>query len=118
MSETAECGAGADMPDVRPERARSSAAPSRPGVEGDGGETRLAGSDKLTDEAFDRVEALERFAAERGRPLLELALAALASEPGVAGVIAGATKPEQVRANAAADWQLSDAERDELRRLA
>ena len=81
--------------------------------------TRLAGSDKLTDEAFDRVEALERFAAERGRPLLELALAALASEPGVAGVIAGATKPEQVRANAAAaDWQLSDAERDELRRLA
>ncbi|MGZ4352220.1 MAG: aldo/keto reductase [Gaiellaceae bacterium] len=81
--------------------------------------TRLAGSDRLTDEAFDRVETLERFAAERGRPLLELALAALASEPGVAGVIAGATKPEQVRANAAAaDWQLSDAERDELRRLA
>lgn len=81
--------------------------------------TRLAGSDRLTDEAFDRVEALERFAAERGRSLLELALAALASEPGVAGVIAGATKPEQVRANAAAaDWQLSAAERDELRRLA
>ncbi|HET8605798.1 MAG TPA: aldo/keto reductase [Gaiellaceae bacterium] len=81
--------------------------------------TRLAGSDRLTDEAFDRVEALERFAAERGRSLLELALAALASEPGVAGVIAGATKPEQVRANAAAaDWQLAAAERDELRRVA
>jgi aryl-alcohol dehydrogenase-like predicted oxidoreductase len=82
-------------------------------------EGRLAGSDALTDEAFDRVEALERFAAERGRPLHELALAALASEPGVAGVIAGATTPEQVRANAAAaDWHLSDAERDELRRVA
>lgn len=78
--------------------------------------TRLAGSDTLTDEAFDRVEALERFAAERGRSVLELALAALASEPGVAGVIAGATRPEQVRANAAAaEWQLPDAERDELR---
>ena len=42
-----------------------------------------------------------------------------AAEPGVAGVIAGATKAEQVRANAAAaDWHLSEAERDELREFA
>jgi len=40
--------------------------------------------------------------------LLELAIAGLASQPGVASVIAGATAPEQVRANAAAaDWELS-----------
>jgi aryl-alcohol dehydrogenase-like predicted oxidoreductase len=65
----------------------------------------------LTDERFDRIEALERFAAERGHSLLELAIAALASEPGVLSVIAGATKPEQVRVNAAAGaWQLTPEE--------
>ncbi len=80
---------------------------------------RLAARDeRLTDEVFDRVEALERFAAERGRSLLELAIAGLASEPRVVSVIAGATRPEQVRENAAAaDWELSDADRDALRAL-
>jgi aryl-alcohol dehydrogenase-like predicted oxidoreductase len=56
----------------------------------------------LSDERFDRIEALERFAAERGRTLLELAVGWLLSHPPVASVIAGATRPEQVRANAAA----------------
>jgi aryl-alcohol dehydrogenase-like predicted oxidoreductase len=71
--------------------------------------TRLAGRpEALTDEAFDRIEALEAFAAERGHTLLELAIAGLASRAGVASVIAGATNPEQVRANVAAgDWELS-----------
>jgi len=71
--------------------------------------TRLAGRpEALTDEAFDRIEALEAFAGERGHTLLELAIAGLASRAGVASVIAGATKPEQVRANVAAgDWELS-----------
>ena len=63
--------------------------------------------EELTEERFDKVEALERFATERGHSLLELAIAALASEPGVLSVIAGATKPAQVRANAAAaEWHL------------
>jgi aryl-alcohol dehydrogenase-like predicted oxidoreductase len=76
--------------------------------------TRLAGRD-ITDEQFHRIEALARFAEERGRSLLELAISALASTPGVASVIAGATKPEQVRANAAAaSWRLTDAELAEL----
>jgi aryl-alcohol dehydrogenase-like predicted oxidoreductase len=62
----------------------------------------------LSEEHFDKVEALERFAAEHGHSLLELSIAALASEPGVVSVIAGATKPEQVRANAAAsEWRLN-----------
>ena len=39
---------------------------------------------------------------ERGHTLLELAIAGLASQPGVASVIAGAMRPEQVAANAAA----------------
>ena len=63
--------------------------------------TRLAGRE-IEDERLARVEALERFAAERGRTILELAMGSLLSTPGIASVIAGATKPEQVRANVAA----------------
>jgi aryl-alcohol dehydrogenase-like predicted oxidoreductase len=56
----------------------------------------------LTDDVFDRLEALEKFAADRGITLLEVAIGWLLSRPQVASVIAGATSPEQVRANAAA----------------
>jgi len=81
--------------------------------------SRLEGRpERLTDEVFDRIEALEERARAYGRPLLELAIAALASEPGVASVIAGATNPAQVRENAAAaDWELDEQQRDELRRI-
>jgi len=76
--------------------------------------TRLAGRE-IEDEQFDRIEALAGFAEERGHTLHELAIAALASTPGIASVIAGATKPEQVRANAAAaSWELSQGELDAL----
>jgi aryl-alcohol dehydrogenase-like predicted oxidoreductase len=68
--------------------------------------TRLAGR-KIEEATFDRIAALENFAAERGHTLLELAIGALASQPAVVSVIAGATTPEQVRANAAAaNWRL------------
>lgn len=68
--------------------------------------TRLAGrAEALNDAAFDKVEALERFGQERGVSLLQLAIGGLAAQPGVASVIAGATKPEQIAANvAAAEW--------------
>ena len=67
--------------------------------------TRLEGR-KIEDAEFDRVEALERFATERGHTLLELAFGGLLSQDVIASVIAGATKPEQVGANvAAADWR-------------
>jgi aryl-alcohol dehydrogenase-like predicted oxidoreductase len=70
--------------------------------------TRLAGR-AIDDEEFDRVEALARFAEERGHTLHELAISALASTSAVGSVIAGATRPEQVRANAgAAGWRLSE----------
>jgi aryl-alcohol dehydrogenase-like predicted oxidoreductase len=79
--------------------------------------TRLAGR-AIDDAAYLRLEALERFASERGHTLLELAVSALASTPGMASVIAGATTPAQVRANAAAGgWQLSDADLEALRVL-
>jgi aryl-alcohol dehydrogenase-like predicted oxidoreductase len=82
--------------------------------------TRLSGREDLfTDESLDRVEALARFAEDQGRSLLELAIAGLASEPGVASVIAGAMTPEQVRENAAAgEWRLDAAQRDALRAVA
>jgi aryl-alcohol dehydrogenase-like predicted oxidoreductase len=72
-------------------------------------ESRLAGRDEVfTAETFDRLEALERYAAERGITLLEVAIGGLLARPAVSSVIAGATKPEQVRANvAAADWEPS-----------
>jgi aryl-alcohol dehydrogenase-like predicted oxidoreductase len=72
--------------------------------------TRLFGRE-LEDERLAQVEALRRFAEERGHTLLELAISALASTPGMGPVIAGATKPEQVRANAAAaSWRLTAAD--------
>jgi aryl-alcohol dehydrogenase-like predicted oxidoreductase len=70
---------------------------------------RLADRDEVfTEETFDRLEALEAFAQERDASLLEVAIGGLLAEPAVGSVISGATKPEQVRANAAAgDWEPS-----------
>jgi aryl-alcohol dehydrogenase-like predicted oxidoreductase len=74
--------------------------------------------DALSDKAFERVELLQEFAETRGRSLLELAIAGLAFQPAIASVIAGATSPEQVRANAAAaEWELSGDELEELLRI-
>jgi aryl-alcohol dehydrogenase-like predicted oxidoreductase len=54
---------------------------------------------------WDTIEALSAFADRRGLALLEVAIGALAARPAVASVIAGATTPEQVAANAtAARW--------------
>jgi aryl-alcohol dehydrogenase-like predicted oxidoreductase len=61
------------------------------------------------------ARALEAFAVERGHTLLELAVSWLACQAPVASVIAGATRPEQVRANAAAaGWRLTPAELAEV----
>jgi aryl-alcohol dehydrogenase-like predicted oxidoreductase len=69
----------------------------------------------LTPENYDVLEQLEAFAAARTRPLVELAFAWLLAHPQVSSVIAGATTPDQVSANAkAADWHLSAAEMDKL----
>jgi aryl-alcohol dehydrogenase-like predicted oxidoreductase len=72
--------------------------------------TRLADrKEQLSDERFDRVDAIQRYADERGVSLLDVAIGGLAAKPAVASVIAGATKPEQVRANVAAgSWVPSD----------
>jgi aryl-alcohol dehydrogenase-like predicted oxidoreductase len=92
--------------------------------------TRWAGSDALDDDrvtplvatgqaTFDTIARLEAFARERGRTLLELAIAGVAAQARVASVIVGATSAEQVRANAAAgDWELTADELVALRSLA
>jgi len=68
--------------------------------------TRLAVQRQRLDDAnWDTIEALETFAEMRGISILELAIGGLAAQPAVASVIAGATKPEQIAANAAAgEW--------------
>jgi aryl-alcohol dehydrogenase-like predicted oxidoreductase len=72
----------------------------------------------LTDALFNRLEALEAFANERGHTLLDLAIAGLAAQPAVGSVIAGASSPEQLRANVAAgEWVLSADDLSALRRL-
>jgi aryl-alcohol dehydrogenase-like predicted oxidoreductase len=80
-------------------------------------EGRLAGR-AIPDEQFDRVDALRNFADERGGSLLEMAIGGLLAMPAVSSVIAGATKPEQVRANVAAGrWEPSPEDVAELRAL-
>ena len=86
--------------------------------------TRLAawgarGAAALSDKNFDKVEALTNWAEERGHTVLDLAFAWLLGHPVVSSVIAGATRPEQVKANAdTAAWKLSAQEVDEVTKLA
>ena len=78
--------------------------------------TRLAacgsrGAAALSDRNFDKVEKLEAWANARGHTILDLAFAWLLGHPVVSSVIAGATSPEQVQANAAtAAWALTPEE--------
>jgi aryl-alcohol dehydrogenase-like predicted oxidoreductase len=80
-------------------------------------EGRLAGRE-IPAERWDRMETLQRFAHERGISLLEVAVGGLLGMPAVTSVIAGATSPEQVRANVAAGtWEPSAGDLEELRAL-
>jgi aryl-alcohol dehydrogenase-like predicted oxidoreductase len=81
--------------------------------------TRLAARDRVaSDEQFELVEALEEYARERDVSLLQVAIGALLAREPVASVIAGATRPEQVKANAAAAaWQPSHEDMAALDRL-
>ena len=80
-------------------------------------EGRLAGREIPADR-WDRIEALQRFADGRGAGLLEVAIGGLLAMPAVTSVIAGATRPEQVRANVAAGaWEPGADDVEELRAL-
>ena len=80
--------------------------------------SRLAGGERLTPETLEVVERLIAFAEGRGHTILDLAISWLLSHPAVASVIAGATSPEQVRANtSAAGWVLTSADLAEVDRI-
>jgi aryl-alcohol dehydrogenase-like predicted oxidoreductase len=65
----------------------------------------------VTDTKLDKVEALIAWGQEHGVSILEIAIGGLAAQPGCSSVIAGATSPEQVKANAAAgEWEPTEDE--------
>ena len=75
-------------------------------VRGEAATEGLLAGREIPDEQFDRVAALQGFADERGVSLLDVAIGGLAAMPAITSVIAGATKPEQVRANVKAGaWE-------------
>lgn len=62
----------------------------------------------MTDANYGKVEAMSSWAEERGYSMVDLAHAWLLAHPAVSSVISGATKVEQIQANAkGGDWQLS-----------
>jgi aryl-alcohol dehydrogenase-like predicted oxidoreductase len=80
-------------------------------------EGRLAGRE-IPEARWDRLEEVQRFAAQRGVPLLPVAIGGLAAMPAVVSVIAGATRPEQVYANVeAGGWEPSPEDLEALRAL-
>ncbi|WP_329111080.1 aldo/keto reductase [Micromonospora sp. NBC_01699] len=92
---------------------RNEAAPAGSRLAGDG---RFA--ERLAAAPWDTIEAIEKYAAERDLTPLQVAIGGLAAQPAVGSVIAGATTPEQVRANAAAGrWQPSADDLAALRAL-
>ncbi|MFN2602856.1 MAG: aldo/keto reductase [Gemmatimonadaceae bacterium] len=75
-------------------------------------------SDILTDRNLEIVESLIAFSTSKGHTILELAISWLVSHDVVASVIAGATRPEQVRGNAgAANWKLTEEEMREVDKI-
>lgn len=76
--------------------------------------SRLAGggryAERLAAAPWDTIEAIEKYTVERGLTMLQVAIGGLAAQPAVTSVIAGATTPDQVRANAAAGTWLPSAE--------
>ncbi len=81
--------------------------------------TRLAARPQVASAAqFDVIEALERYAAARDVAISDVAIGALLARQPVSSVIAGATKPDQVRANAAsARWTPDENDMRELEEL-
>jgi aryl-alcohol dehydrogenase-like predicted oxidoreductase len=72
----------------------------------------------LTDANFDLLDQLRPLAAAHERSLADLAIAWLLGQPQMASVISGATRPDQVAANArAADWTLTTDELAAIRAL-
>jgi aryl-alcohol dehydrogenase-like predicted oxidoreductase len=83
--------------------------------------TRLADerlAPRLAAAPWEKIDAVQAFAKERGISILDAAIGGLAAQPTIGSVIAGATKPEQVAANVAAgQWIPSADELEQLRSI-
>jgi len=78
---------------------------------------RMAGR-AIDGRTYDIIEGIAAFAEARGRTMVDIAIGALLARPVVGCVIAGATKVEQVIANAgAAGWEASQEDIAELELL-
>jgi aryl-alcohol dehydrogenase-like predicted oxidoreductase len=72
----------------------------------------------LGDNKQEIIEALVAFAEARGHTLLELAMSWLAAQPQIGSIIAGATKTDQLEANAkAVNWKLSEEDLAEIDKI-
>ncbi|NKB57855.1 MAG: aldo/keto reductase [Alphaproteobacteria bacterium] len=77
--------------------------------------SRLSGDQYLADADFDLLERLEAYARDHGYELLTLAISWLAAQPSIASIISGASRPDQMTANAAAArWKLTEENRNEI----
>ncbi len=65
-----------------------------------------------------KVDTLKEMAGDKGFSVAQLALAWVASEPTVSVALVGTRRPEEIQENvAAADWELSPSERDEIKAI-
>jgi aryl-alcohol dehydrogenase-like predicted oxidoreductase len=72
-----------------------------------------------SDERYTIVEGLREYGESIGRSVLDIAIGWLAAQPYVSSVIAGVTKPEQIRGNvAAADWAPTQQQLDDIAAIA
>lgn len=70
---------------------------------------------RLDSADFDRIDVLRDFAEERDIDLLTLAISGLLAQHGVGSVIAGVSRPDQVRRNVeAASWRPTRADLEDL----
>jgi aryl-alcohol dehydrogenase-like predicted oxidoreductase len=85
------------------------------GVAPEGSRLSHSRTNLVQDADWDQLDRFSAFAEERGLTELQVAFSWLAAQPSVASVIAGATRPEQIRENAeAASWQPSAEDLAEL----
>ncbi|MCU1547998.1 MAG: aldo/keto reductase [Arthrobacter sp.] len=86
-----------------------------PGKAPEGSRLSRTRTNLVTDADWEQLDRFSAFAAERGLTEIQVAFSWLAAQPSVSSVIAGATRPEQVRQNAAAvAWKPDAAELAEL----
>jgi aryl-alcohol dehydrogenase-like predicted oxidoreductase len=72
----------------------------------------------MTEPNIAAVKRLDEYAKAHGRSLVELAMSWLADKPIISGIIAGATRPEQVEQNVrAVDWKLTAEDRVAIDKL-